>query len=75
MTELLKLVKVAAEIEQQALFKELSANIKSRDRIGIIGKNGAGKTTLLRLLAGDIAPASGQLLETQGISIRAVEQE
>lgn len=75
MTELLKLVKISVEIEQQALFEELSANIKSRDRIGIIGKNGAGKTTLLRLLAGDIAPASGQLLEMQGISIRAVEQE
>ena len=27
--------------------------------IGLIGPNGSGKTTLLRLLAGELAPASG----------------
>ncbi|MDS8740891.1 ATP-binding cassette domain-containing protein, partial [Streptococcus pneumoniae] len=48
----------------------------SGDRIGIIGKNGAGKTTLLRLLAEDIEPASGQLIQgAPGMSVRAVEQE
>ena len=31
-------------------------------RIGIVGRNGSGKTTLLRLIAGLIAPASGQVL-------------
>lgn len=30
-------------------------------RIGIIGRNGSGKTTLLRLIAGLIAPSSGQV--------------
>jgi biotin transport system ATP-binding protein len=30
-------------------------------RIGIVGRNGSGKTTLLRLIAGLIAPASGQV--------------
>jgi biotin transport system ATP-binding protein len=30
-------------------------------RIGILGRNGSGKTTLLRLLAGLIAPDSGQV--------------
>jgi biotin transport system ATP-binding protein len=30
-------------------------------RIGILGRNGSGKTTLLRLIAGLIAPASGEV--------------
>lgn len=30
-------------------------------RIGIIGRNGSGKTTLLRLIAGLVAPVSGQV--------------
>lgn len=31
-------------------------------RIGIIGRNGSGKTTLLRLMAGLIAPSSGNVM-------------
>ncbi|SDS05977.1 ATP-binding cassette domain-containing protein [Agrococcus carbonis] len=29
---------------------------------GLVGRNGAGKSTLLRLIAGDLAPASGELV-------------
>ncbi|ANU15881.1 elongation factor 3 [Planococcus maritimus] len=76
MTDLMKLLDISVEIEQQALFEELSANVQHGDRIGIIGKNGAGKTTLLRLLAGDLTPASGQIIHgSPGMSIRTVEQE
>lgn len=32
-----------------------------RGRTGLVGRNGAGKSTLLRLIAGELAPASGQI--------------
>lgn len=35
--------------------------------LGIVGRNGAGKTTLLRLMAGVIAPRSGQVLRDPSV--------
>lgn len=40
---------------------DLNLDIRSGDRVGIIGPNGSGKTTLLRLLAGAYGPSSGRL--------------
>jgi lipopolysaccharide transport system ATP-binding protein len=40
---------------------DISLDIVSGDRIGIIGHNGAGKSTLLRLLSGIYEPTSGSI--------------
>ncbi len=47
--------------ESQPLIEDLSINVNTRDRIGIIGKNGKGKTTLLKLLSGELEPLSGRI--------------
>jgi lipopolysaccharide transport system ATP-binding protein len=39
----------------------VSLNLKTGDRVALIGHNGAGKTTLLRILAGIIPPTSGKI--------------
>ncbi len=44
----------------QPLIEDLSMSVHADDRIAIIGKNGKGKSTLLRLLAGELAPSSGE---------------
>jgi len=41
--------------------EDLSLEIKSGDRVGLVGHNGAGKSTLLRVLAGVYLPTSGQV--------------
>ena len=39
----------------------VSVVFNNSDRVAIVGDNGSGKTTLLRLLAGEIAPDSGNV--------------
>jgi ATP-binding cassette subfamily F protein 3 len=43
------------------IVERFSLNVRSDDRICVIGKNGRGKTTLLRLLSGDLEPDSGKI--------------
>ncbi|MDY0406973.1 ATP-binding cassette domain-containing protein [Virgibacillus sp. 179-BFC.A HS] len=53
------------------VFENINWQIKSEERIGLIGRNGEGKTTLLYLLAGLTAPAKGTVSwsknETKGM--------
>ncbi len=44
----------------QAL-RNVSLNVRSGDRVGLVGANGAGKTTLLRTLAGIYEPVAGRM--------------
>jgi ATPase subunit of ABC transporter with duplicated ATPase domains len=44
-----------------ALWKPLTFQIRSGDRVQIEGDNGAGKTTLLRLLTGSLEPVQGTI--------------
>ncbi len=39
--------------------RDVSLEVSSSDRLGILGPNGSGKTTLLKLLAGILTPTSG----------------
>lgn len=56
--------RVSSKSEGKPEFRALnsiSLDIKSGDRIGVIGSNGAGKSTLLRVLSGVYAPTSGSV--------------
>ena len=46
--------------EQKPLIKGFSITIGAGERVCVVGKNGKGKTTLLKLIAGKLAPDSGQ---------------
>ncbi len=52
--------------------QDLSVTIQDREIVGFLGRNGAGKTTMLRMLAGLLAPSSGQI-EIDGQIMDATE--
>ena len=54
------------------LFADLSVTFNDYERVAIIGDNGCGKTTLLKILAGEIAPISGNV--THGATVYHMKQ-
>ena len=57
------------------LFQNVSFTISEGDRIGLIGPNGSGKSTLLRILAGEVAPDSGEVSFRKRTRLACVEQD
>jgi ATP-binding cassette subfamily F protein 3 len=56
------------------LIRRFSISIGAKDRVFVVGRNGRGKTTLLRLLAGDLAPRSGEITSPQSVAPGYFEQ-
>lgn len=57
------------------VLSKLNLSIKPQDRIGILGPNGAGKSSLIKLLAGKLAPASGERTAYPGLCIGYFDQQ
>lgn len=72
---MITLNQIAVFLPQGFLFQHVSLQIKSRDRIGLVGKNGAGKSTLLRLLCGVDKPSEGQIHTPKDMSIGILTQD
>ena len=49
--------------------------IQNKDRLGIVGDNGVGKSTLLNLIAGKLAPQSGQLMIGETVRVAYFSQQ
>ena len=57
------------------LYKNVSLQVKPKDKIGLTGKNGAGKSTLLKLILGAEKPSSGTISITKGFKLGYLPQE
>ncbi len=57
---LLKMEKVSAGLGDRIILDSIKLNRVPGSRIGLLGRNGAGKSTLIKLLAGELAPVSGE---------------
>lgn len=51
------------------LISNIELAVRPGERIGLLGKNGAGKTTLIKLLAHELKPLSGKLVEGKDLNI------
>lgn len=57
------------------LFDEVTVKFVPGNCYGLIGANGAGKSTFLKILAGEIAPTTGQVSVTPGERISTLRQD
>jgi len=56
------------------IFENLTFDIKTKDRIGLLGRNGTGKTTLMKIMAGFEDYQGGQVSKRKGLTIGYLEQ-
>jgi len=57
------------------LFSGITFQLRSGDRIGLVGKNGAGKSTLLKIIAGEQEYDNGQIAADKETSIGFLKQD
>jgi ATPase subunit of ABC transporter with duplicated ATPase domains len=55
----LELRDLSVEVGGRLVVRDLSFQLATGDKVGVVGRNGAGKTSLLKVLAGEELPASG----------------
>lgn len=58
------IISPAGRILAVKALRNISFEMKSGDRLALIGRNGSGKTSLLQVLAGIISPDSGRVVMT-----------
>lgn len=67
--QLLSIEKVDAGYGDKPILSGVNLHIANGDRIALLGTNGSGKSTLIKLLAGTLAPISGEIVQAQDLKI------
>src|ERR1035437_299142 len=66
---------LSKDFRNKPLFSAVTFGIDWTDRVGLIGVNGSGKTTLIRILAGELASDTGEIVVADGAQIGYLPQE
>src|SRR5207248_1162440 len=66
---------LSKDFRNKPLFSQVTFGIDWTDRVGLIGVNGSGKTTLIRILAGELATDSGEVVIADGATVGYLPQE
>lgn len=72
---LIRLQNVHKQFGERILLDNVTLELNSGQRVGLVGPNGAGKTTLFKLVAGIAAPDSGTVTVSRGMKIGYLPQE
>jgi len=71
----LRLERVGKIYPTGEVLRDVTWEVKSGDRIGLVGVNGAGKSTQMRIIAGLEEPSSGQVVRQGAPRIAYLQQE
>lgn len=75
MPALINVERVSLALGITQVLDEVSLGVSTGQRIGVVGRNGGGKSTLRRVLAAELAPDSGRVSRTTGVSVGVLSQE
>ncbi|AOV06683.1 ABC-F family ATP-binding cassette domain-containing protein [Sporosarcina ureilytica] len=56
------------------IIENIQLEVRSRDRIALVGRNGAGKSTLLKIIAGEMSADTGDIIVPKDTRIGYLEQ-
>ena len=56
------------------LFKDVSFDVKEKEKVGLIGANGVGKTSLFKIITGEYEPDSGACFISKNATLGYMEQ-
>ncbi|MDA7028587.1 ABC-F family ATP-binding cassette domain-containing protein [Bacillus sp. CLL-7-23] len=56
------------------ILTNIKLEVRSRDRIAIVGRNGAGKSTLLKMIAGQMSYDEGEMIKPKDLTIGYLDQ-
>ena len=71
---LLQAVRVGKSFGAQKVLEDISLNIQTGDRAGIVGVNGVGKSTFLKILIGELPPDQGEVIRAKNLSLAYLAQ-
>lgn len=71
----LELKKISKHYGERQLIQAFSFELQPNDRLGIVGPNGTGKSTLLNIIAGRVAPDSGECIVGETVHTAYYDQE
>ena len=72
---LLSLKDVSLAFGGPALLENVSLSVSKGMRAALTGRNGEGKSSLMKVIAGQLAPDSGEIVRAPGLRIAYVSQE
>ncbi len=71
----IELKDVSKSFDGRCVLNHFSYSVLRNDRVGIVGHNGVGKSTLLHIIAGELAPDSGEVDMGATVKIGHFSQE
>lgn len=71
---ILNVNKLSMAFGENQLFNNVSFNVKSAEKVGLIGANGVGKTTLFKIINKDLSPTEGNISVAKDTKVGYMEQ-